>query len=69
MFILSRHANLTWPVHEGAVTQSGDLHPPQEEHSGRDVGLHDVRPRLRRKRPVLWVKTETLTCRDHKDLY
>ncbi len=66
MFILSLYVNLTWPVDEVTVAQSSDLHPLQEEHSGRDVRLHNMWTYLDRKLSVLGVQTKTLAYRTER---
>lgn len=42
MFTLSLHVNVTWPVDKVTVSQSSNLHPLQEEHSGSDVRLYNM---------------------------
>lgn len=59
-FGLFSFRNLTWPVDEVTVAQSGDFHSLQKQHSGRDVRFHNMRLCLRRKLSLLWVQTETL---------
>lgn len=52
----------TWPVDEVTVVKSGYFQPLQEEHSGSDGWLQNIRLCLCGKLSVLWVQTETLSC-------
>lgn len=51
--------NPTWSVYEVTVTHPRDVHPLEEQHSGGDVRLHNMRANLCRKLSIIWIQTKT----------